>query len=292
MLQYLDDVRRQIDDALESLFPPAETYPDVIYRAMRYSLFAGGKRFRPTLTVIVAQAAGASAESVMPAACAIEYIHTYSLIHDDLPAIDNDDYRRGRPTCHKEFGEDIAILAGDGLFAEAFALVAGLQKASEQRKIIQVIKELAEAAGPGGMVGGQVVDMESTGRRVDLDTVLFIHAHKTGKLIRAAARTGAILAGAADDEIEAYSRYGDHLGLAFQITDDILDETGSLEELGKTPGQDRASHKATYPAVAGMPAAITRAQEEAAAAIDALNGVKTDIERLKGLATFVVERTG
>lgn len=292
MLQYPDDIRRQVDSALESYFPPADTYPDIIYRAMRHSLFAGGKRFRPILTILVAETNGALAESVMPAACAIEYIHTYSLIHDDLPAIDNDDLRRGRPTCHKEFGEDIAILAGDALFAEAFSLVAGLQKASEQRNIIKVIKELAEAAGPGGMVGGQVVDMESTGHPSDLDTVLYIHAHKTGKLIRAAARAGAILGGAADDKVEAFSKYGEHLGLAFQIADDILDETGSVEELGKTPGQDRASNKATYPAVAGMPAAKKKAREEAAAAIDAIGNIPEDITRLKDLATFVVERTG
>lgn len=292
MFKYFDDIRRQVDEALESFFPPADTYPDIIYQAMRYSLFAGGKRFRPVLTILIAQTAGASAESVMPTACAIEYIHTYSLIHDDLPAIDNDDLRRGRPTCHKEFGEDIAILAGDALFAEAFALIAGLQKASEQRKIIQVVKELAEAAGPGGMVGGQVVDMESTGRNVNMETILYIHAHKTGRLIRSAARAGAILGNAADDEVEAFSRYGEHLGLAFQITDDILDETGSLEELGKTPGQDRAYKKATYPAVAGLPAAIERAREEAAAASEALGGIEADITRLKDLADFVVERTG
>ncbi len=292
MPRYPEDIRELVEEALETFFPPADTYPEIIYRAMRYSLFAGGKRFRPVLTVLAAKACGAEAESVMPAACAIEYIHTYSLIHDDLPAIDNDDLRRGLPTCHKKFGEDIAILAGDALFAEAFALVGKLQKASEQRSIIKTISELAEAAGPGGMVGGQVVDMESTGRDVDLDTVLYIHTHKTGRLIRAAVRIGAILAGAGERDLEALTRYGEHLGLAFQITDDILDETGSVEDLGKQPGQDRAEHKATYPAVAGLDEAGRKAAEEAEAAAAALKDVDFVTGPLTDLAAFVVERTG
>lgn len=292
MPRYPEDVREIVEEALNAFFPRADTYPEIIYRAMRYSLFAGGKRFRPILTVLTAEACGAAPKSVLPAACAIEYIHTYSLIHDDLPAIDNDDLRRGLPTCHKIFGEDIAILAGDALFAEAFALISRLHKAPEQRSIIKVINELADAAGPGGMVGGQVVDMESTGREVDLDTVLYIHAHKTGRLIRASVRTGAILAGAADKDLEALTRYGDHIGLAFQITDDILDETGSVEDLGKTPGKDRAVHKATYPAVAGLDAARRKAAEEAEAAKDALQEVNAETGALRELAAFVVERTG
>jgi geranylgeranyl diphosphate synthase, type II len=292
MPRYPDDIRKLVDEALEAYFPPADTYPEIIYQAMRYSLFAGGKRFRPVLTVLTAAACGAAPPSVLPAACAIEYIHTYSLIHDDLPAIDNDDLRRGLTTCHKKFGEDIAILAGDALFAEAFALVSRLQEASEQRSIIKAINELAEAAGPGGMVGGQVVDMESTGREVDLDTVLYIHTHKTGRLIRASVRTGAILAGAGDADLEAFTKYGDHLGLAFQITDDILDETGSVEDLGKRPGQDRAVRKATYPAVAGLEAAKKKAAQEAADAIDALSKVSADTGALSELAGFVIERTG
>ncbi len=292
MPQYPDDIRELVDEALEAFFPAADTYPEIIYRAMRYSLFAGGKRFRPILTVLSAEACGAEGELVMPSACAIEYIHTYSLIHDDLPAIDNDDLRRGLPTCHREFTEDIAILAGDALFAEAFALVSRLQTASEQRNIIKTINELAEAAGPGGMVGGQVVDMQSTGRTVDLDTVRYIHTHKTGRLIRAAVRVGAILAGAGDQHLDALTEYGEHLGLAFQITDDILDETGSIEELGKKPGQDRAEHKATYPAVAGLEAAGQKAAEEAKAAVDALKNIDLETGPLRNLAAFVVERTG
>jgi geranylgeranyl diphosphate synthase, type II len=292
MPRYPEDLRELVEQALEAFFPPADTYPEVIYQAMRYSLFAGGKRFRPVLTVLTATAFGVSAESVLPTACAIEYIHTYSLIHDDLPAIDNDELRRGLLTCHKKFGEDIAILAGDALFAEAFALISRLQKASEQRSIIKTISELAEAAGPGGMVGGQVVDMQSTGREVDLNTVLYIHTHKTGRLIRAAVRTGAILAGAGDKDIAALTVYGDHLGLAFQITDDILDEIGNVEELGKTPGHDRAVHKATYPAIIGLDAARKKAAEETTAAMEALSQVDAETGPLKELAAFVVERTG
>ncbi|MFA5867854.1 MAG: polyprenyl synthetase family protein [Actinomycetota bacterium] len=292
MPRYPDDIRELVEEALETFFPPADTYPEIIYRAMRYSLFAGGKRFRPILTILAAEACGAEGESVMPTACAIEYIHTYSLIHDDLPAIDNDDLRRGLPTCHRKFSEDIAILAGDALFAEAFALVSRLQKASEQRSIIKTINELAEAAGPGGMVGGQFVDMESTGRHVDLDTVLYIHTHKTGRLIRASVRAGAILAGAGDKDLNALTEYGNHLGLAFQITDDILDETGSVEELGKRPGQDRAKHKATYPAVAGLDAARQKAAEEAKAAVAAVEDIDLETGPLRNLAAFVVERTG
>ncbi|MFH1736865.1 MAG: polyprenyl synthetase family protein [Actinomycetota bacterium] len=289
---YPDDIREKVDGALERFFPPEDTYPDILYRAMRYSLFAGGKRFRPVLTVLTGSVFGAVAEDVMPTACAIEYIHTYSLIHDDLPAIDDDDLRRGRPTCHKAFGEDIAIMAGDALFAEAFALITRLQKASEQGKIIRVISEIAEASGPGGMVGGQVVDMISTGQKIDMETLLYIHANKTGRLIRTAAVCGAVLADANETEVKAVGLYGEQLGLAFQITDDVLDETGSVEALGKTPGQDRAHEKATYTSIAGLDGAVERARSEAAAAVEGLRDIAVDTSALKDLASFVVERTG
>jgi geranylgeranyl diphosphate synthase, type II len=292
MSRYPDDIRIRVEAGLDEFFPPVETYPEILYQSMRYSLFAGGKRFRPVLAVLTARVFGREPESVLPTACAIEYIHTYSLIHDDLPAVDNDDLRRGRPTNHKKFGEDIAIMAGDALFAEAFSLISSLQVASDQRKIVEVIREIANASGPGGMVGGQVVDMASTGQPVSLDTLRFIHARKTGRLITAAARCGAILAGAADAELEAVTRYGQHLGLAFQITDDILDETGSVEELGKTPGHDQELHKATYPALLGLDEARRMAREEAAAAIGAAGEISGNTDALSDLATFVIERTG
>lgn len=288
---YPEDLRELVEKALDEYFPSAQTYPEVLYKAMRYSLFAGGKRFRPVLTALTAGVFGAASDVVLPTACAIEYIHTYSLIHDDLPAIDNDDLRRGRPTCHKEFGEDIAIMAGDALFAEAFALVGRLQKAPEQRRIIQVITELAEASGPSGMVGGQVVDMVSTGRDVDLETLLFIHSHKTGRLIRASVRCGAIIAGARPCDFDGISLYGDNLGLAFQITDDILDETGSIENLGKTPGHDREQNKATFPAVVGLDEAKRRASDAAMAAVEALRDIDADTTALRDIATFVIQRT-
>lgn len=289
---YPDDIRGLVEEGLKVYFPPVGTPPAELYDAMRYSLFAGGKRFRPVLAVLTAEVFGADPATVMPYACALEYVHTYSLIHDDLPAIDNDDLRRGQPTCHKKFGEDIAIMAGDALFAEAFALIGRLQTASDQRKIVQVITELAVAAGPVGMVGGQVVDMISGGKTVDLETVNFIHARKTGRLITAAARGGAILAGATEAEIESVTGYGEHLGLAFQIADDILDETGSAEELGKTPGKDKAEQKATYPALLGIENAIYMARAEADAAIAAASAIGRDTETLEDLAQFAVERTG
>ncbi len=292
MSPYPEGVRQRVEEALAEYFPAVDTYPEILYQSMRYSLFAGGKRFRPVLTVITAAVFGASPETVLPCACAIEYIHTYSLIHDDLPAIDNDDLRRGLPTNHKKFGEDIAIMAGDALFAEAFSLISRLQMASDQRKIVDVIREIAAASGPAGMVGGQVVDMASTGKPISLETLRFIHARKTGRLITAAARCGAILAGATDDELETVTRYGKHLGLAFQITDDILDETGSVEELGKTPGQDQTLHKATYPALVGLEESKRLACDETTAAIAVANALGESAHALRGLAEFVIERTG
>lgn len=290
MSSYPDDKCLIVEQALERFFPPETSHPDVLFKAMRYSLFSGGKRFRPVLTLLVAEALGQKAETVLPTACAIEYIHTYSLIHDDLPAIDNDDLRRGRPTCHKVFGEDIALMAGDALFAEAFKLVSDLQKASDSDNIIGVLSEIANAGGATGMVGGQVVDIISTGKEVDLETVQYIHSHKTGRLIRAAARCGAILSGASDEELTWVTKYGEHLGLAFQITDDILDVVGSVEELGKTPGADKLKDKATYPAVAGLDEARRAAErhiEQAKRAVGRLD--KT--QALQDLADFVVERT-
>lgn len=292
MRLYPEAVRALVDTALEEYFPAADTYPEILYQSMRYSLLAGGKRFRPVLTILAAGVFGAAPDSVLPCACGIEYIHTYSLIHDDLPAVDNDDLRRGLPTNHKKFGEDIAIMAGDALFAEAFSLISRLQTASDQRKIIEVIREIAAASGPGGMVGGQVVDMASTGKPISLETLRFIHARKTGRLITAAARCGAILGGATDEELDAVTSYGTHLGLAFQITDDILDETGSVEELGKTPGQDQTLHKATYPALVGLDESRRLARAEAKAATAAVDKMSGNTGALRDLAEFVTERTG
>lgn len=289
---YPDDKVSMVEKALTSFFPPGDTFPETIYKAMRYSLFAGGKRFRPVLAVTSAETFGAESSLALPTACAIEYIHTYSLIHDDLPAVDNDDYRRGRPTCHKVFGEDIAIMAGDALFAEAFSLIARLQKGPDSGRIREVIREIAEASGAGGMVGGQVVDMISTDKAVDIDTVLYIHTHKTGRLMRAAAVSGAILAGASSKDIDRVADFADHLGLAFQITDDILDEVGSLDELGKEPGADQRQHKATFPSVLGLTGARDYARDEIDAAHRALKALGRDVRGLAELAEFVLARSG
>ncbi|MEW6189550.1 MAG: polyprenyl synthetase family protein [Actinomycetota bacterium] len=288
---YPEGKRLLVEDALHRFFPSEDNYPQVIYKAMRHSLFSGGKRFRPVLTLLVAETFGCVPERVLPTACAIEYIHTYSLIHDDLPAIDNDDLRRGQPTCHVLFGEDIAILAGDALFAEAFYLVSAKQQADDPLKIIRVIGELASVSGARGMVGGQVMDVLSSGRRVDFATLNFIHTHKTGELIKAAARVGAILAGTSEEELAIITEYAHHLGLAFQITDDILDVVGETVLLGKKVGSDREQLKPTFPATFGLERSRELAREETDKAKEALTRLgDRDTRALANLAEFVCER--
>lgn len=289
---YPYDLAKLVESALEEFFPQESTYPDVLYKAMRYSLFAGGKRFRPVLTLSAAAVGNGNITDVLPTACAIEYIHTYSLIHDDLPAIDDDDLRRGRPTCHKVFGEDIAILAGDGLYAESFRLVSRLQKAPDSDTINRVIREIAEASGASGMVGGQVVDMISSDTTVDLDTLLYIHTHKTARLIEASARCGAFLASVPENDIARISEYASHLGLAFQITDDALEATGTLEQLGKDPESDIRQGKVTFPSLLGLEASWEYARNEIAMAKQALEQIKGNTDRLHALADFVLDRKG
>ncbi|HAW59857.1 MAG TPA: geranyl transferase [Actinobacteria bacterium] len=286
---YPDDKRLLVEEALAHYFSSGETYPQVVYEAMRHSLFSGGKRFRPVLTLLSAEAFGCEPEDVLPTACAVEYIHTYSLIHDDLPAIDDDEMRRGQPTCHILFGEDIAILAGDALLAEAFYLIASLQK-GEPSKTVQVIGELAEASSARGMVGGQVADIISTGKQVDASTLEFIHTRKTGRLIQAAARVGAILANASEEEMEILSTYAHYLGLAFQITDDILDVVGQAEVLGKKVGADQHQLKATFPDTFGLNKAMEMAREATDRAIEALDKLRADTSSLANLARFVCAR--
>ncbi len=288
---YPEEKRLLVEDALHRFFPSEDNYPQVIYKAMRHSLFSGGKRFRPVLTLLSAETFGCAPERVLPTACAIEYIHTYSLIHDDLPAIDNDDLRRGQPTCHVLFGEDIAILAGNALFAEAFYLVSAKQQTDDPLKIIRVIGELASASGARGMVGGQVMDVLSSGRRVDFATLNFIHTHKTGELIKAAARVGAILAGASEEELAIITEYAHHLGLAFQITDDILDVVGETVLFGKKIGSDREQLKPTFPGTFGLERSRELAREEMDKAKEALTRLKDkDTRALANLAEFVRER--
>ena len=252
---YLAERRALVDAALERVLPAEDTPPATVHRAMRYSVLAGGKRLRPILVIAGAEAVGGAPREVLPTACALELIHTYSLIHDDLPAMDDDDYRRGRLTSHKVFGEAMAILAGDGLLTLAFKLVAdNAALARDPRVLRDVVTALADAAGTFGMVGGQVVDIESEGKTITPETLEYIHLHKTAALIRAAMRVGALLGGGGPAAVEAIGDAGRDLGLAFQIVDDILDVEGSLEELGKTAGSDARKQKATYPALHGVPA--------------------------------------
>jgi len=242
-----------INSALELFLPEESCFPPRIHKAMRYSLFAGGKRLRGALIMVTAEMLGIDEKRVLPAAAAIEMIHTYSLIHDDLPAMDNDDYRRGRPTCHRVYGEAVAILAGDALLTLAFETLTRLTvEGFDHGAVIKVIQEMAVGAGSLGLIGGQVVDLESEGNDVSAATLEYIHHHKTGALFKTAVRSSAILAGAGEQELNALTDYAEAFGLAFQITDDILDITGNEEMLGKKTGRDLALHKATYPELFGL----------------------------------------
>jgi len=287
--KYPEDTRLLIEKGLKEYFPEAR-YPEEIYNAMRHSLFSGGKRFRAVLVLEAAKLFGKKPEEVMPTACSVEYIHTYSLIHDDLPAIDNDDLRRGVPTCHKVFGEDMAILAGDALYSEAFRLISSEQRADSAERVVRVLKELATASGVTGMVGGQVVDIRSEGKPVDKETLKFIHEKKTGELIKASVRVGAVLAGATEAEIEHLTDYASCIGLAFQITDDILDIVGDTSLLGKTVGSDERQSKATYPGLYGLEKAQEMAEKTTLQAKEALSKLNRDTAILADLADFVYER--
>ena len=236
--------QEMIDRGLDEYLPPAENFPSIIYQAMRYSAMGGGKRLRPLLVLAAAEAVGGDPQKVLPAAVAVELIHTYSLIHDDLPAMDNDDLRRGRPTSHRVFGEAIAILAGDALLTFAFEVLGGM-KEQPPGLVLAVIREVAQAAGPQGMIGGQVVDLESQGRSVNREMLEYMHRHKTGALIRAAVRAGARLAGASSEELACLTSYAEHFGMAFQIIDDVLDVTGDEVQLGKPVGSDQRNRKAS-----------------------------------------------
>lgn len=291
--KYLEQKREIIDEALNQYLPPETEYPQTIHEAMRYSVFAGGKRLRPILVIAAAEVVGGRAEKVLPTACAIELIHTFSLIHDDLPAIDNDDYRRGKLTCHKVFGEDMAILAGDGLLTHAFQLLAQNSeiKTINKEAMPLVIKEVAAAIGTLGLIGGEVVDIQSEGKEIDLPRLEYIHSHKTGALISISLKVGAMLVDAQEEEMEALFQYGKLIGLAFQIVDDILNVEGDEVQLGKPVGSDLRQKKATYPALFGIEASRQKARrlvEEAKKELE-IFGEKGEILRL--LADFVVERT-
>ncbi|MEI7640995.1 MAG: polyprenyl synthetase family protein [bacterium] len=282
----------KIDKNLDK-YLPASAYPEIIYKAMRYSIFAGGKRLRPILTLLTAETCGLSASAVMPVACAMEMIHTYSLIHDDLPAMDNDDYRRGKLTCHKQFGEATAILAGDALLTRAFELIfeTSKNKTIKPYNIIKAGAEIAKAAGVRGMIGGQVVDMLSERKKISKETLTYLHTHKTGALISAAIVAGAVLADATPAERILFERFGNKIGLAFQIIDDILDVTANSKILGKTSGKDAAADKATYVKHYGLKASQHAAEKLILEAKVILGKIKRDTVGLESIADFFIKRT-
>lgn len=290
--EYLEAKKKITDDALERYLPGEDNYPPVIFQALRYSVFAGGKRLRPILCIASAEAVGGNVEAVLPVACALELIHTYSLIHDDLPALDDDDYRRGMLTSHKIFGEDIAILAGDALLTEAFRLMSEgtLMKGIAPEKLLSVIHDIAEAAGCFGMVGGQIVDVQSEGKTVDREVLNYIHTRKTGAMITVAVKAGALLSNAGDVALNSLISYSQNIGLAFQIADDILNVEGDRAVLGKGTGSDASRGKVTYPALMGLDASRKKAGELVEDALSALKTFDERAEPLRMIAQYIVER--
>jgi geranylgeranyl diphosphate synthase type II len=289
LASYLEEKRLIVESALDGSLVIGN--PAKIYEAMRYSLLAGGKRLRPILCLATCELMGGSLEMALPTACALEMIHTMSLIHDDLPAMDNDDYRRGKLTNHKVFGEDIAILAGDGLLAYAFEYVATQTRNVPPAQILEVIAHLGRTVGAEGLVGGQVLDLESEGKPdISAETLSFIHTHKTGALLETSVVSGAILAGAKAEDIAKLARYAQNIGLAFQIIDDVLDITATKEELGKTAGKDLQAQKATYPSLWGIEGSRQQAQQLIDSAIGELSGYDEAAEPLRAIAEYIVNR--
>jgi len=288
--EYLAEQQQLIDRELDRLVPSENVPPETIHRAMRYSLFAGGKRVRPILCLEAGRAVADSPRGIETAACSLEFIHTYSLIHDDLPALDNDDYRRGKLTSHKVFGEAMAILTGDALLTLAFETLSKMDVTADRKA--RVIAELATAAGTvDGMIGGQVADLEGEGKTPDGERLESIHRAKTGALLRASVRMGAIYAGAGEQQLDAISRYGEHVGLAFQIVDDVLDVEQSSESLGKTAGKDARQQKITFPAVYGLAESRRMAERELLGAHESLAIFGARAGRLRELADLIVQRT-
>ena len=286
-------LRAEIEAALEAALPPESAWPETIHRAVRYSLFAGGKRIRPVLVLAAGEAVGGARAELLPLACAVELIHTYSLIHDDLPAMDNDDLRRGKPTSHKVFGEAIAILAGDALLTRAFHLLAELPAGASDalvRRRLAASAELGLACGTTGLIGGQVMDLESEGKAIDAASLERLHRAKTGALLKASVRGGAILGGASDDDLARLTRYADAIGLAFQVVDDVLDATEDAARLGKTAGKDQAAQKATYVSVHGLERARQLAATLREDALAALQPLGPRGALLAALAREIVDR--
>ena len=289
---YLAEKREIVNGALEVLFPDPQGPASEVIRSMTYSVFAGGKRLRPILCMAGAETVGGEGRRVLPAACALELIHTYSLIHDDLPAMDDDALRRGKPTNHKIFGEAIALLAGDGLLTEAFRVLAGMSipESTSSTVLPRVIRWIAEAAGYGGMIGGQVADVQSEGSPPDAELVRFIHEHKTADLITVATVSGALLCGAEEEAIRALSNYGRGIGLAFQISDDILNIEGDRQTLGKDVGSDEQRGKQTWPAVFGLEESKRVQQNLVLDAVESLKPFDHRADPLREIAKYIIER--
>ena len=291
--QYLSQGKEYIDAAICDYLPNEDTFPSSIHKSMLYSILAGGKRLRPVLLIAAAEAVGGNRQDILPFAVATEYIHTYTLIHDDLPALDDDDLRRGKPTNHKVFGEAIAVLAGDALLTQAFYLMTDSSSMSSipPEKILQAAHDMTDAIGTSGMIGGQVVDIEAEGKLINAETLEYIHVHKTGCLIKACIRAGAILSQPKVDQLEALSNYGEQIGLAFQIVDDILDITADQSQLGKDIGSDLDKKKATYPALYGLDKSKKKADELVEEGIACLEIFGEKVEPLRDIGRFFTERT-
>ncbi len=290
---YLEEKRTLVEKNLLRLLGPSGEYPLTLYQSMHYSLFAGGKRIRPILAIAASEAVGGMTEAVIPVAIAVEMIHTYSLIHDDLPAMDNDDIRRGKPANHRAFGEATAILAGDALLTTAFTLLAdqSLWDNIPSDRVLQIIHEVGLGAGPCGMVGGQQLDLESEGKRISINAIEQMHIKKTGALIRASIRSGGIAGGATETQLLALTDYSERIGLAFQIADDILDVEGSVEETGKSTGKDVSQNKNTYPALIGLGESKLLEKRLVNEAIEAIEEFDEKADSLRRIAEYVVERT-
>lgn len=287
---FLAETSELVNRKLDELVPKPEIEPSNLHAAIRWSLFAGGKRFRPALTIAVGNCFGAPTEKLLATAAALEMIHTYSLVHDDLPAMDDDSIRRGQPTCHVKFDEATAILAGDALQTLAFQAIAEDENLTAKARV-KLISEIGRAAGtPAGMVAGQVFDLAAEGKQISGEDLKRIHEHKTGAMIVASARAGAIIAEASEKELDAVSIYAAQLGLLFQIVDDLLDVSGTAADLGKTPGKDARSEKATYPALYGLEQAQNLAAETHRNCISALSEIQKPTELLREIADFILER--
>ncbi|MDZ8189486.1 MAG: polyprenyl synthetase family protein [Nostoc sp. ChiSLP02] len=287
---YLSERQALVEAELDRSITVA--YPEILYESMRYSLLAGGKRLRPILCLASCELCGGTLEMAMPTACALEMCHTFSLMHDDLPAMDNDDYRRGRLTNHKVYGENIAILAGDALLAYAFEFLIVQTKQVPAEHLLQVVVKLSHTMAATGLVGGQVADLQSEGlQNIDLKTLDFIHTHKTGALLETSVLSGAMLTGASDSVLQRLSVYARHIGLAFQIVDDVLDITGTQEELGKTPGKDQKAQKVTYPSLWGIEESKRKSQELVDLAKGEVAGFGDKAQPLMAIADYIVART-